>query len=277
MSLNNSFKHNRTDNCNLQPAIKQRDFIINADPPYNEDWKPTYNPEFPIEPDVYGIDLEGCYVSHYWDESMDPSLNKFPSIRWERNFSLIRDVSYFNITSASVNSIVNATVHANNGSIAGVDCSGDSIDVGAKFDFVTFYIIISDLEKTNEYQIAYFRTKDLGKDIAGEYDFLLDTYMNTSTQSVLIFYLEKVLETGDYDFTVSLGINIYCEDNYFLNDVDYWDILRIKSFNLTFTYEFQSFDTKSTIEGYNLIYLISTISIISMILIIYPRKKNFSL
>ena len=126
----------------MQPAIDQRDFIINADPPNSEDWKPTINPGYPIEPDDYGINSEGCYVTHSWDESIDPSLNMHPSIWWVQNFSFVENIS--NITSASVNAVVNATVHANNGAIAGVDCPGDSVDQGSVFDYVKFYIIISD-------------------------------------------------------------------------------------------------------------------------------------
>jgi len=92
------------------------------------------------------------------------------------------------------------------------------------------------LEKLNVFEISNFQTIDLGDDTAGTYDFLPDTFMNTVSQEVLEFYIRKVLET-DHNFTITLGMRIYCEDNYLLYDTDYWDNLRIKSFNLTFTYE----------------------------------------
>lgn len=253
--LSNLTSHNinyepiETDNYKPKPSIIQREFLINADPPENEDWKSTKNNDYWILPDDYGIDSDGCYVSHEWDESFNISRN-IASIRWERNFSLVEDMSHCNITSASVGAIVNATVHANDGSIAGIDCPGDSVDQGSMFDYVRFYIIISDLEKVlNEYEIANFQTNVLGNDTAGTYDFLSDTYMNTVSQAALIFYLRKVLETDNHNFTVIMGIDIFCEDNYVLNDIDYWDILRIKSLILTFTYEIQSINVNEPKSG----------------------------
>ncbi|MFX1599823.1 MAG: hypothetical protein ACFFB6_04435, partial [Promethearchaeota archaeon] len=234
-SINVNGESNEENNFNLKSS-NQKVFSIIADPPDSENWTAKKNNAFPIFPDNFGIDSEGCYISHEWDESVNASRNT-PSIHWERNVSIFEDMSYFKITSASVNAIVNATVHANNGINAGVDCPGDSVDQGFIFDYIRFYILISDLEKVQNYEIASFQTIDLGDDTAGTYDILPDTFMNTVSQEALEFYIGNVLETDHHNFTITLGMRIYCEDNYLLDDIDYWDNLRIKSFNLTFTYE----------------------------------------
>lgn len=107
MFQNIRYEDTKTDNLNLQQPIYQKEFAIIANPPDNGNWKPTINPELPVEPDEYGIDSNGCYVSHCWNESKNPPLNRFPSIHWERNFSLVEDMSCWNITSASVSAVVN--------------------------------------------------------------------------------------------------------------------------------------------------------------------------
>ncbi|NVM55357.1 MAG: hypothetical protein HWN66_16740, partial [Candidatus Helarchaeota archaeon] len=49
--------------------------------------------------------------------------------------------------------------------------------------------------------------------------------------------LTSALGSDDYNFTITLGIFIYCEDNDPAFDLDTWTMIRIKSFNLTFSYE----------------------------------------
>jgi len=236
LSSNNAHFESIETEDNLKSS-NQKVFSITADPPDSENWTAIRNDEWPIIPDNFGIDSEGCYISHEWDESVNISRN-IASINWERNFSIPEDMSYHSVTSASVDAVINATVHANNGIAAGVDCPGDSVDRGEIFDYVSFYVIISDLEKiVNKYQIAYIQTTDLGNDTAGTYDFLPDTHINTVSQEALKLYIGNVLESDHHNFTITLGMRIYCEDNYLLNDTDYWDMLRIKSFNLIFTYE----------------------------------------
>ncbi|KKM17310.1 hypothetical protein LCGC14_1677060, partial [marine sediment metagenome] len=60
---------------------------------------------------------------------------------------------------------------------------------------------------------------------------------NNIPENVLINLLTAVLQTDNYNFTITLGIDLYCEDNVFGGDVDTWDSLIIRTFNLTFTYE----------------------------------------
>ena len=60
--------------------------------------------------------------------------------------------------------------------------------------------------------------------------------MNNVVEEALIFYLTSLFERDCFHFKITLGIRIKCIDN-FNYDRDRWDSLRIKSCNLSFTYE----------------------------------------
>lgn len=96
--------------------------------------------------------------------------------------------------------------------------------------------MISDIENNNEFQIAENQTTDLGQD-SPEVNNYSDTILNLVPQDVLISYLTTVLEEDNYNFTITLGIDIYCEDNEYNVDIDTWNSLIMRSFNLTFTYK----------------------------------------
>ncbi|MFW9772955.1 MAG: hypothetical protein ACFFEO_12430, partial [Candidatus Thorarchaeota archaeon] len=222
---------------------------INIDDPLNNiDWTPYNNPEFPISPDINGSDSTGLFISHEWDEGVDQSRNS-PSIHWKRNITTPINFSDYIITSASLEVIFNASVTAvgSNPSqphIGGIERPGDYTEgqnppgdtqfgIG---DFATFYVLISDLANENSFQIALNRTTDLGRDTP-EVNNYSDTAMNIIPEDILISYLTTVLENDYQNFTITLGIDIYCEDNEWNVDIDTWDLLTIRTFNLTFNYE----------------------------------------
>ncbi|MHA1232448.1 MAG: hypothetical protein ACTSPQ_17595 [Candidatus Helarchaeota archaeon] len=223
--------------------------VILANPPNSSEWKNVTNPEFPVLPmgndgpggnPGIGIDSEGCWASHTWDED-GPSgeIGQTPSVHWEKNITMPVNMSDYIITSASVKAIVNATVKQD------IDCPGDTssggsngVVHGAVYDYVRFYVLISDLSRVKKYEIAYNKTKylGLGNSVSSDSE-MPDTYLITVPEEVLIFYLTSVLESDNYNFRITLGIFIYCEDDDIDYELDTWTILRIKYFNLTFTYE----------------------------------------
>ncbi|MFW9876000.1 MAG: hypothetical protein ACFFG0_23100, partial [Candidatus Thorarchaeota archaeon] len=259
---------------NLNLKIRGDSGIMRIDEPLSDsNWYATNNPEFPILPDNYGIDSTGCFVSHSWDEYDDQTLNT-PSIHWKRNITLPVDMSDYIITSASLEVLFNATVtvspHQN-----GIDTKRD-FDLGyvpqfAIGDFATFYVLIADLENENEYRIAVNKTTNLGQDnpAVGSYP---DTLLQAIPQDILISYLTSVIEKDKFNFTIILGIDIYCEDNEPGGDIDIWDSLLIKSFNLTFTYE-KKIDQFTTVSWNQDGGIVSNIS--SDIVIIDEARLNF--
>ncbi len=206
--------------------------------PLSSEWTRVHNPEFPLYPDTSTINSEGCYVSHTFAEGAD----QFPSVHWERNVSMPVDMEDYIITSASLSAEVNASVTASPGDWGGggIEAPGDATGSGSTqnytWDYVRFYVLLSDLTKTKVYEVAYNQTIDLGTDLAGATDTMLDTFMATVSEEDLIFYLTSVLSSDFQNFTITLGMRIWCEDN-FVSDRDIWNALLIKSCNLTFTYE----------------------------------------
>ena len=231
--------------ANYEVIGEQRSYSNISGTPLSSEWTMVHNPEFPLYPDTSTINFDGCYVSHEFRELAD----QFPSVHWERNVSMPLNMSDYIITSASISAIVNATVTASPGGYHsvpqgwGIETPGDDTgpyqDDNDQFftgDYVRFYILLSDLEKEKVYEVAYNQTVDLGKDSAGAYDYMTDTFMTTVSEEDLIFYLSSVLTSDFRNFTVTIGMRIWCEDNWY-TDQDRWDDLLIKSCNLTFTYE----------------------------------------
>jgi len=205
--------------------------------PISSEWQQVHNPEFPLYPDTATINAEGCYVSHTFAELA----TQFPSVHWERNITMVDKMSDYKITNASISTVVSGTVTASPGDWGGggVECPGDATGSGSTqnftWDYARFYVLLSDLNKDKVYEIAYNQTVDLGKDSAGATDTMLDTFMTTVPEDDLIFYLSSVLSSDNHNFTITLGIRIWSEDNWF-SDRDIWNSLYIKSCNLTFTY-----------------------------------------
>jgi hypothetical protein len=150
------------------------------------------------------------------------------------------------ITSASLTAVVNATVTASPGGFSsppnggGIEVPGDATGGGNTqnytWDYVRFYVLLSDLSNQKVYEVAYNQTTDLGKDSAGLLDTMSDTIMTVVPEEDLIFYLTSVLSSDNHNFTITLGMRIWCEDNW-VSDRDRWNALLIKSCDFSFTYE----------------------------------------
>ena len=203
-------------------------------------WEEFQNGAF-LLPDASEINTDGCFVYHYLDESIGGGqVHNYPSVHWKNNISIAEDMSDYTITSASVEVFFNASVDAN------VDTPNDPIDGYYIQDFaigddVTFYVELSDLENSYSYRIGEFKSEYLGQNATG-YPTILnitDRELNYVNQQDIISALTSVLEYDNHNFTIILGIDIYCEDNTGAGggDHDEWDSLIIKSCNLTFTYE----------------------------------------
>ncbi len=207
-----------------------------SDPPSSANWTILENPEHPAMPEwpwsspspSYGIDAAGCWANHSWREGPKQS----PSVHWVRNVSMPVNMSDYIITSAKSSTIVNATVDSN------IDVETDSPPQGVEFDYVKFYVKIgkiSDLDRTDYFTIASYKTTTLGQDSPSILT-LANTFLNEIAEETIIFYLTSVLSEDHQNFTIILGMDIFCEDSR-STDYDYWDMLRIKYFNLSVSYE----------------------------------------
>ncbi|MHA1727915.1 MAG: hypothetical protein ACTSWY_04205, partial [Promethearchaeota archaeon] len=201
-----------------------------------DNWTTVQNPNFPAFPDTYILNESGCCVSHLWHEDANQSV----AANWEKNINMPINMSDYIITSASISAEVNGSVHVPSvqGYSDGIE-SGNDLGINtsqyATGDYVRFYILISDLQKNNEYEIANNQSSNLGQD-EPMIDHMNDTFMVPITEESLIFFLTSVLSDDYCNFTITIGMRIWCEDNY-PQDSDLWDLLIIKSVNLTFTYQ----------------------------------------
>ncbi|MHA1190937.1 MAG: hypothetical protein ACTSP9_01410 [Promethearchaeota archaeon] len=125
---------------------EKRTFSLSEDPIIGSNWLAVPNPDFPHGPTSNFTDSEGLKVYHEFD---DHDANQNPSVHWDRNFTMPVDMSDFIIKSASLQVTVNATVDED------VDCPGDTVDQQESYDYVRFYVLVSDLTKTKVYEMAY--------------------------------------------------------------------------------------------------------------------------
>ncbi len=211
--------------------------ILTIDDPLNDgNWIPFNNPKFPISPQNNWSNSEGLWVSHTWDEDVDQTLNT-PSIHWKRNITTFPiNMSDYIITSASLEVNFSAIVTTTPLGGGGIDTPRDGIAQFGIGDSVTFYVLISDLENENIYQVAYNKTRYLGQDSPAISSYT-DIPLEVIPEEILISYLTSVLEGDGVNFSITLGIDIYCEDNVPGGDEDNWNSLTLRVFNLTFTYE----------------------------------------
>jgi hypothetical protein len=204
-------------------------------------WKEFQNGDF-LLPDVSEINTDGCFVYHYLDEGTGGGqVYNYPSVHWKNNISISDDMSDYSITSASIEVIFNASVDEN------VDTPNDPfvpiqpyIDQFAIGDDVTFYVEISDLQNSYSFRVGEFKSEYLGQYYPGFFPSILnitDRDLNYVDERDLISALTSVLAHDNHNFTITLGMDIYCEDNSGSGDDDEWDALYIKTCNLTFTYE----------------------------------------
>ncbi|MFW9820240.1 MAG: hypothetical protein ACFFE5_11580 [Candidatus Thorarchaeota archaeon] len=198
-------------------------------------WIEYAKPEYYL-PDTTNIDSYGCYVSHSWNERS----NQFPGVHWRKNITMPVDMSKYEIISANLDVIYNASVVGlGDNAVGGVDVLGESaVNQFGIGDFVSFYVLISDINFANPYIVAFNRTIDLGLDSDGATSIIGDKLISTYGENVLITALNSAFEKdpSHSNFTITLGIDIYCEDNWG-DDRDTFNYLRIKECNLTFTYE----------------------------------------
>ncbi|TFF87831.1 MAG: hypothetical protein EU548_09720, partial [Promethearchaeota archaeon] len=247
--LSPSYTANEAD---FEVLGEKHTYEVIAAPPVSQtnggEWKTARNPDFPLKPNGrydqsvinsgYGIDSEGCWATHEYDESINQTDN-FPSIHFERNVNMPHNMTDYVITSANVSAWFNATVSTN------LEVDGDTLSTGGYhgvWDWVRFYILISDLDDINEFQVANYKTDDLGSGNCPRFSigtpyYMEDTAMIPVNESTLIYYLTTVLSRDYRNFTVSLGIHIYAEDNYDNYDWDTFRRLLIKNFSLEIGYE----------------------------------------
>jgi len=209
--------------------------------PLDSDWDEFNNTYFILPDGTHEINQFGCEASHEFQENTDQSRNR-PSVHWRRNITMPADMSDYIITSASISAVVNGSGDTN------LETPSDDLSYAGfgyfatYYDYARFYIKFSNLDYTNLYEVAYFQTVDLGIgdqfiQTVGDVDYLNDTLMTVIDEPTLIFYLTKALEADSYNFGITLGIDIYCEDNYNSGDRDTFYSLLIKSVNLNFSYE----------------------------------------
>jgi len=237
-----------SNQANYEVLGEKNEYEFYSDLTQDSNWNKSKNPNFPAYPDTSVINASGACVSHYWDESADQSV----AVNWNRMLTMPINMSDYFITSANLTAIFNATVQATpsiddnypNEFTGAIDVMSDSgVDTnptggyfqGSTGDYVRFYVWISDPANDSIFEIAYNQTADLGQD-SPLIDHLDDTVMVTIPKNVLIFYLTSVLSYNFEDFRILIGMRIWCEDN-FGQDADNWQLLIIKSVNLTFTYE----------------------------------------
>ncbi len=224
---------------------EQRIFNNISGTPKNGEWLPGNESEISINPDNYAIDNYGCRADHEYREGVgyDQSRNN-PIIQWNRNITMPIDMRDYIITSAKITTEFNGSADLN------IETPTDILDgeggdaYAAEYDHVRYYVLISDLEKVEQYEIAYNQTIHLGRGDWGrtgvngtiDADNISDTIMTMVDEEDLVFYLNRVLESDYRNFTITLGIDIYNEDNYESLERDTWYYLYIKSCNLTFNY-----------------------------------------
>ena len=195
-----------------------------TDTPKATDWNEFNNTYFILPDGTHEINQDGCEASHEFQENTDQSRNR-PSVHWRRNVSMPLDMSDYTITSASLSAIVNGSADTN------VETPNDDLSYAGVgyfatyYDYARFYIKFSNLDYTNLYEVAYYQTVDLGTGNqtlqgTGVIDYLNDTIMTIIDEPTLIFYLTKALEADSHNFGITLGIDIYCEDNYASGDRD---------------------------------------------------------
>ena len=191
-----------------------------------------------------GSDANGVYCGHDWDETIGPS--NTPSINWRLNVNLGVDMSDYNITSATFEAVINATVDQD------IDTPGDTIakwgfnsttalNQAELYDYAQFYIEISDLSlnELNTYRIAFNQTRLLGND--GAFNYNMESFIEKESEQAIINVINNILtiDPGHNNFVILLGIYMYCEDNIIGigDDRDQWNELRFKFLNLTLSYE----------------------------------------
>jgi len=208
----------------------------------------TYNNSDFLLPDATAIDERGCYTYHYLDESTGPGqVHNFPSVQFKKNVSMPEDMSDYIITDISLEVLFNASVNINVDSYNDWNSTANTPYIDwDKFligDSANFYTELSDVNNSYPFRVADFETRDvaLGQgDRIGFPDILsiTNTELNYVDKQDLIAALNTALEGDQQNFIITLGLDIYCEDNKAAGggDQDEWKHLIFRSVNLTVTY-----------------------------------------
>jgi len=189
----------------------------------------------------YGVDDDGAWCSHWWDEGETGGQPKnTPRMHWRTNVSMPVDMSDYIITSLSFSSIINASVDPDIDTPNDVLAKpGTSINQFETYDYAQFYVEVTTLniDELNTYRIAFNQTRLLGNENLLLYN--VEGFIGAYEEQAIIDALNNVLavDPGHNNFTIVLGIYMYCEDNNSGTDRDHWDDMRFKFLNLTFSYE----------------------------------------
>lgn len=252
--------------------------------PQNSDWIPMKKAEESIYPDLFEINENGCNASHeYWEGTGNNlfgvpgnQTRNRPSVLWKRLIKMPHNMSDYIITASDLIAIFNGTANYN------VETPNDTLTgtnpTRAENDHTKFYVQLTNLEDKIRYEAASYEPIYLGNGSLdaninyGSIDSINDTYMTSAPEDVLNYFLNRVFEYDYQNFSVILGIDIDCEDNYGQTDRDTYYSLLIKTCNLTFNYE-RKIDQLSNIAWNQICKEISDISNYSVI--ITDARLNF--
>jgi len=209
-------------------------------------WNIFNNGDF-LAPGTTAINESGCYTYHFLNESTGPGqVNNFPSVHFKKNVSMPDEMSDYIITDVSLEVTFNASVDINVDSFNDWDPTAntayidmDKFEIG---DSANFYTEFSDLNNSYPFRVANFETREvaLGQGDRWHEDILniTNTELNYVDKQDLIANLNTALEGDQQNFAITLGLEVYCEDNKAATggDQDEWKYLIFKSVNLTITY-----------------------------------------
>ncbi|MFX1258300.1 MAG: hypothetical protein ACFFAN_10595 [Promethearchaeota archaeon] len=209
-------------------------------------WNTAKNPQYKLYPHFHEINSSGFHISHKWNENEAQDEN-YAGVLWYRKVSMDFDMSDYKIISVSFEAIFNATVQARSVADGGIEVPGD-VTVGESgstqdetLDWARFKVEFSNLQNTTVFEVAHNQTIYLGDDdVVGPDDYINDTPMtNNVNNEVLKSYLTSVFNDDPQhkSFYIFLAIDVFCADNHYQFDVDYWKSLIIRSLNLTFSFE----------------------------------------
>jgi len=235
---------NNQANYKILGESREKEVLLNTATQAN--WMAFLRSDFEIVPQIasvpyYGIDDDGAWCSHWWWEGETGGQPKnTPRMHWKTNVSMPVDMSDYTITSLSFNAIINASVDPD------IDTPGDTvarpgypINQFQTYDYAQFYVEVStlDIDDLNTYRIAFNQTSLLGNEGLSLYD--IEGYIGAYEEQAIIDAINNVLavDLGHNNFTIVLGIYLYCEDNNSGTDRDHWDDIRFKFVNLTFSYQ----------------------------------------
>ena len=191
-----------------------------------DNWKVIENADNMSKPDNWDITSEGLWTNHSWDEDE----NQSAKVQWACNISTPINMSDYEISSVNLEAWVNATVDAN------IDIPGESSQ-SATFDYIRFFILVSDLERKKTNEIAYNQTRYLGDDDApGDTDTMPDTKLTNIPSSRIKDYISEALSYDGFNFTLTIGVRYWCEDNR-AKDNDTWNDILIKNVSLEISFE----------------------------------------